>query len=235
MVEDSKKKTLMGILTAVISAVAAGVILLFITPLHEKWFGPNRVEITNLDTLSKEMLLKPNKNDTLYVRNVDYDQKRNEDSNNRTKQLVSKTNIDINKTKLNIKDMPANPGLKDEPQKSFESNITSIKDTQTTLQPKCETNNTGNYIFDNETELELRVILHTGNIPQEYTIKSKQIKTFYDLPAGPIRYEVTNDDPPGSFRGYNDPSKPAPVRPARYFDNGSVNVIACKDQTFVIK
>lgn len=229
MVELSKQKTVMGIVIAVI----AGLILIFILNLREKYFGPNKVEITNLDTLNKEMLLKSSKNDTLYVRNVDYDKKINEEANKRNQ--LDSNSINKSKTNLAIKDIPAKTDFIDEPKQSSESNNTSVKTTQTPLPPKCETNNTGNYTFENETELELRVILHTGNMPQEYTIKSKQIKTFYDLPAGPIKYEVTNDDPPGSFRGYNDPSKPAPVRPPRYFDNGSVNITACKDQTFVIK
>jgi hypothetical protein len=93
-----------------------------------------------------------------------------------------------------------------------------------TVNKDCEKNNTGDYCFSNNTNINIQVVLSViGDYgyyhDKKITLKPGQTQCYYDLPCGPIRYYFENND----------------VNINKTFAKGQINVEKCKSKTFIIK
>ena len=104
---------------------------------------------------------------------------------------------------------------------------------QKSKDPKCNVNNTGDFYFQNNTKLDLRVALFStqGRRPSfNCTLQPGQKQCFYSVPAGPATYQIQTPSVI-TINGYG--SGPT-VKPKSYFANGSLYVDQCKGNTFFI-
>jgi hypothetical protein len=114
---------------------------------------------------------------------------------------------------------------------SIASNIpaqTNENKNQISKDANCKENNTGDYCFQNNTNLDLKVILKSSAAKgMTYTtlftctIQPGQRQCFFTVPAGAARYVVSNDDLSNVTK--------------RYYAEGSLYIDPCKENTFVIK
>ncbi len=120
---------------------------------------------------------------------------------------------------------------------SYSSNIptqTTEGKSQTSKDPDCKENNTGDYCFQNTTKLDLEVTFMSSpsktrsyTSPFTCTLQPGQRQCFFNVPAGAARYEIKT---PAMFNGYGSTNVPK-----SYFAEGSLYVELCQEKTFVIK
>ena len=107
------------------------------------------------------------------------------------------------------------------PTQANTTTITASKD------PNCKENNTGDYCFQNNTKLDLRVTVSASrdkihNTSSSFTciLQAGQRQCFFNVPGGAARYVVSNG-------GFINVSK-------QYYAEGSLYVDPCQENTFFI-
>ncbi len=96
-----------------------------------------------------------------------------------------------------------------------------------TVNNDCETKNTGDYCFQNNTRYDLVVLLKYGQIYNRTiascTLKPSEKQCFYNLNKGPLNYYISVN------------TKTWTEAVNGYKVNGQINIEKCKSKTFIIK
>lgn len=107
---------------------------------------------------------------------------------------------------------------------------------QPSKDPNCKENNTGDYCFQNNTGLNLKVTLMSSpskkfryTSPFSCTLQPGQKQCFFNVPAGAARYDIKT---PATFSGYSNSSTSNPAK--LYSAQGSVYVDDCRENSFFI-
>lgn len=103
---------------------------------------------------------------------------------------------------------------------------------RTSKNPNCKQTNTGDFCFVNNTRLKLYISMEVKNArywANKLTIDPGQTQCYYDIPAGPADYNISEIEIGYSY------SYSAPGSPPNYNQKGQIYIDACKSKTFNIR
>ena len=109
---------------------------------------------------------------------------------------------------------------------------------RTSKNATCKDKKTGNYCFQNNTDVLLSLTLETNDpkIPyysQAISIQKGQKQCFYDLPAGQYTYEI--QDAYRRLPTYNPRGGGPSYVDQPYHLKGNINIETCQEKQFIIR
>lgn len=222
MSDLSKKRTVVNFSIG----LAIAIISLLLAIIWQRKSGPQKVEVVNPYPGSKDTIVSVVKFDSVSIPSSNT-------SPAKTDNLVVKETIKNKETKPTIHDT-----ITIAKKESLKEDNTKTSDVK--KEPECKEKNTGDFCFENATNLTLSITV-TGNpttvqtssntgysysTPFTCTIKPGQKKCFYNINAGPAKYDINNNQTTGS---------PGSGSTKSFSDVGSVFITACKTENFIIK